>query len=184
MTDFPDLETERLLLRHFTAQDIEFVFRHFSDPRVAEFLLDEPPVADRAQAQAIIDFYLEQDGKSYNRWLIERKADHQPIGTCGFHKWARSQQRAEIGYDLSPAAWGQGYMSEAVRCALVHGFGPMGLHRVEALVAHGNERSVRLLKRFGFQQEGLLRDYFCLNGRFYDHYLFSLLRGEWDAIHT
>ncbi len=182
MPDFPDLETERLILRRFTAQDIDFVFRHFSDPRVAECLLDEPPVADRAQAQAIIDFYLEPDGESYNRWLVERKADHQPIGTCGFHKWAKGQQRAEIGYDLSPAAWGQGYMSEAVRCALVHGFGPMGLHRVEALVAVGNEPSVRLLKRFGFQQEGLLRDYFFLNGRFYDHYLFSLLRGEWDAI--
>ncbi len=60
MPDFPELETERLVLRRFIAQDI-------------------------------IDFYLEQDGKSHNRWLVERKADHRPIGTCGFHKWARGR---------------------------------------------------------------------------------------------
>ena len=41
---FPDLETERLHLRQLTVDDLDFVYQHFSNPLVAEFLLDEPPL--------------------------------------------------------------------------------------------------------------------------------------------
>ena len=57
----------------------------------------------------------------------------------------------------------------------------MNLNRIEALVYVGNDRSLRLLRQLGFKQEGVLRDYFCLAGKFYDHALLSLLRREWQA---
>ncbi len=179
ITHFPTLQTERLILRQLTMDDLEFAFRHFSDPRVTQYLMDEPPVADHDQARAIIEFYQEPEGKSHNRWAIVRKADQRVIGTIGYHKWVKAHFRAEVGYDLSPDCWGQGYMSEALREAIRHGFEGMGLHRIEALVFVGNDASIQLLKRMGFQQEGLLRDVFCLNGVFYDHYIFGLLRREW-----
>ena len=181
MAYFPALQTERLKLRQLSMDDLDFVFQHFSDPRVAQYLMDEPPLADHDQARALIEFYQEPETKSYNRWAIVRKEDQQVVGTIGYHKWARAYCRAEVGYDLSPDCWGQGYMSEALREVIRHGFEGMGLHRIEALVYVGNDASVKLLKRMGFQQEGLLRDYFCLNGVFYDHYQFSLLRREWEA---
>ena len=178
-TDFPPLETDRLILRPLTLKDTDFVFQHFSDPAVTRYLLDEPPLTERAQAQALIQFYLEPRGKTYNRWGIVRKADDRLIGTCGTHKWDRRHFRAEIGYDLSPNWWGQGYMAEALRAVIQNGFGRMGLNRIDALVYTENGRSIRLLQRLGFQEEGILRDYFCLNGRFYDHCLLSLLQREW-----
>jgi len=140
--------------------------------------MDEPPVADHAQAQAIIDFYLEPEGKTHNRWGIVRRADNRLIGTCGYHKWEKAYFRAEIGYDLSPDCWGQGYMSEALRAVIRHGFERMELNRIDALVYIHNARSIQLLQRLGFKQEGLLRDYFCLDGIFFDHFLFALLRRE------
>ncbi len=176
---FPTLTTTRLTLRALTLADTDFVFRHFSDPAVAAHLLDEPPLADEAEARSLIQFYLNGIDKPYNRWLIVRQSDQQPLGTCGFHKWDRRYRRAEIGYDLGAAFWGQGYMTEALRAVLQHGFTQLGLHRIEALVYVENARSCRLLQRLGFQQEGLLRDYFCLDGIFYDHYLFALLEQEW-----
>ncbi len=179
--DFPTLETERLILQQLTLEDTDFVFRHFSDPAVTQYLMDEPPVKEYAQAQEIIQFYLEPAGKTHNRWGIVRKSDHQRIGTCGYHKWDRRYFRAEIGYDLSPGFWGQGYMAEALRAVIRNGFEHMGLNRIEALVYIENERSVRLLKQLGFKQEGVLRDYFYLDGVFYDHFLFALLHREWKA---
>jgi len=176
--DFPILETGRLILRQLTNDDLDFVFRHFSDPRVNEYLLDEPPVASLAEAQAIIDFYQEPKANTYNRWGLVRKSDGRMIGTVGFHKWSKAHRRAEIGYDLSPGAWGEGYMSEAVRAAIGHGFEHMALHRIDALVYTANDRSFRLLQKLGFRQEGLLRDYFTLNGVYYDHYLYALLATE------
>ena len=177
---FPPLETERLDLRQLTPEDTDFIFRHFSNPLVFQYLLDEPPVTEFAQAEEIVQFYLGKDGNSYNRWLMVRKTDQQPIGTCGFHKWNKRFYRAEIGYDLSPDFWGQGYMTEALKAVISHGFAHMKLNRIEALVAIENDRSTSLLKKLSFQQEGLLRDYFYLDGKFYDHSLFALLKSDWE----
>jgi [ribosomal protein S5]-alanine N-acetyltransferase len=178
---FPTLETDRLILRQLTSEDIKFVFQHFSDPKVTQYLMDEPPVVDYAQAQAIINFFQESEGKTHNRWGIVRKADKHLIGTCGFHHWEKDYFRAEIGYDLSADCWGQGYMTEALRVMLHNGFERLALNRIDALVYIDNQRSIQLLGKFGFKQEGLLRDYFYLDGKFYDHYLFALLRREWKS---
>jgi ribosomal-protein-alanine N-acetyltransferase len=57
----------------------------------------------------------------------------------------------------------------------------MRLNRIEALVYVENDRSIQLLQRLGFKQEGVLRDYYYLDGKFYDHYLFTLLQMEWKS---
>lgn len=178
---FPALRTERLLLRPIARGDTPFVVRHFCDPLVQRFLLDDEPIETAEQAAAIVDFYLERPDAPYNRWVLVRTADGAPIGTCGFHKWNQQHRRAEIGYDLSPAAWGQGYMREAVAAMLAHGFGPLGLHRIEALVAVANVRSTHLLLALGFRREGLLRDYFQQSGQFYNHSLFARLSSDLAA---
>ena len=180
-THFPILQTERLFLRNLTAEDTDFVFRHFSDDSVTQYLMDQPPLSEYGQAQEIIRFYREPEVKKRNRWAIVRKTDSQLIGTCGYHNWRQRDHRAEVGYDLSPACWGQGYMAEALSAVLCNGFTRMELNRIEALVYTGNTRSVQLLRKLGFQMEGTLRDYHYLNDKFHDHYLFALLRSDWKG---
>jgi [ribosomal protein S5]-alanine N-acetyltransferase len=70
-------------------------------------------------------------------------------------------------------------MGEALQAALENGFERMGLNRVDALVYPDNKRSLQLLQKLGFQVEGTLRDYFFLDGTFYDHVLLALLRKDW-----
>lgn len=178
-SELPSLETERLLLRPLSMLDLEFVFRHFSDPEVNRYLLDEEPVTTLEQAQSIIDFYSLPGRKSYNRWVIVRKSDALAIGTCGYHQWQAMHRRAEIGYDLEKDSWKQGIMTEALLAMLSYGFEQMGLNRVEALVYIENDASIRLLERLGFQKEGLLRQYFRRDETYYDHWLLSLLKAEW-----
>src|SRR5664279_2669294 len=113
-----ELETERLHLRQLTLADTDFIFHHFSDPLVTRYLMDEPPVASAAEAQDIISFFQDPAGKRQVRWGITRKSDRRLIGTIGFHRWEKAYFRAEIGYDLTPACWGQGYMSEALRAVI------------------------------------------------------------------
>lgn len=184
MTDstafFPELKTERLHLRHLTMDDIDFVYQHFSDPRITEFLLDEPPISDISQAREIIEFYQQAEPKSWNRWGISLKSSGQLVGTCGFHKWNKRDLHAEVGYDLSAEFWGHGIMVEALRAAIQNGFERMGLNRIGAIVYPENQRSMRLLHKLGFQTEGLLRDYHHLNGKFYDHHILSLLKRDWE----
>lgn len=175
---FPPLETARLVLRPIGASDAAFVIAHFLDPSVQQYLYDEEPLTTPAQALAILDFYTAAPTLDYNRWILLRKADRQPIGTCGFHKWSHQHRRAEIGYDLGRAYQGYGYMTEAVQAMLEHGFSALGLYRIEALVAVANTRSRTLLQRLGFQHEGTLRKYFWSGGQAHDHDLFALLRTD------
>ncbi|HNB42281.1 MAG TPA: GNAT family protein, partial [Anaerolineales bacterium] len=64
----------------------------------------------------------------------------------------------------------------ALHAAIQFGFDQMKLHRIEALVYPENTRSLHLLNKLGFKQEGTLRDYFYLDGKFYDHIVLSLLK--------
>ncbi|HMQ32968.1 MAG TPA: GNAT family protein [Chloroflexaceae bacterium] len=170
------LETERLLLRPIGREDLAFAVRHFTDPAVHRFMLDDEPITTAERAAEIVRFYVDTPGATYNRWVLARKADGEPLGTCGYHRWSRQHRKAEIGYDLSPAWQGQGYMREAVGAVLRHGFEALGLHRVEALVAVANERSAHLLRSLGFAREGLLRENFFSGGRFPYHELYAPLR--------
>jgi len=176
---FPDLETDRLILRSIIPDDLEFVFQHFSDPMVNQYLLDNDPVETREQAQEIIDFYVPPKSKFFNRWIILLKIDKHPIGTCGFHKWNEKHGHAEIGYDLGAAHWHKGYMTEVLQVVLHHGFDKMKLNRIEAIVYPENRASLRLLERLGFQKEGLLRQSTRQGDKYYDHWILSLLKEDW-----
>ena len=89
-------------------------------------------------------------------------------------------QSGVIGYWMGERFAGQGYMSEAVDVIKKHAFGPLALHRVEAACIPDNERSVRLLKKAGFELEGHLRSFLKINGRWRDHLLFSCIDGGGD----
>ena len=179
INDFPPLETERLLLKLMTAGDLNFVFRHFSNPDVYRYLVDEEPVTTREQAHEIVDFYVRPSGKTFNRWVLSLKSEKRPIGTCGYHHWHKNHYRAEIGYDLEPESWRQGLMTEALEAVIGFGFEKMELNRISAMVHPGNKGSIHLLEKLGFGKEGLLRDYYHQAGSFYDHWLLSVLKKEW-----
>ena len=112
------LHTDRLVLRPMSPDDVEFVFRHFSNPAVHQYLVDNAPVATRERARSIVEFYTGAESSTRLRWVITLKAGGEPIGTCGFHEWSPAHRRAEVGYDLAPEWWGQGLMFEALGAAL------------------------------------------------------------------
>ncbi len=69
-------------------------------------------------------------------------------------------------------------MTEALEAMLRFGFDAMSLNRIEADVTVGNDASVRVLEKLGFQREGLLRQRGYWKGSYHDLWLFSLLRDE------
>jgi ribosomal-protein-alanine N-acetyltransferase len=78
-----------------------------------------------------------------------------------------------LGYWMGRRHAGQGYMREAVALALDFAFDELGLHRVEASTLVDNARSIGLLKRSGFAEEGLARAYLLIDGRWQDHLRFA-----------
>lgn len=70
---------------------------------------------------------------------------------------------------------GGGRMTEAVRLAVAHAFGTLGLHRVEANIQPGNAASIALVKRLGFRLEGYSPRYLRISGEWRDHERWALL---------
>ncbi len=178
-TIFPsEIETDRLILRNIIPKDIEFIYEHFSDPHVYQYLVDEEPVTSKDEASEIVKWASNLEDISYHRWLIQLKKNDEPIGTCGFHKWDRQNNRIEIGYDLTKSYWRKGITFEALDIMMQLGFERMNLNRIEAFVHLENIASYNLLNKLGFHLEGIVRDKHLFRGQYYDHYCFSLLKSD------
>lgn len=178
-TVFPELDTERLRLRQSRPADAEAIFAILSQEDVTRYY-NLSPLTTVDQARAIIERRAAAFARRERiRWAIARREDDYVIGSCGFVHWNWESSRAEIGYELAPEWQGQGLMREALSAMLAFGFGKMQLNRIEAFVVPENELSLRLLRRLGFQEEGLLREYGFWKGQFHDQILLSLLKKDW-----
>lgn len=175
---FPVLETERLNLREITKEDAEGIFACFSNGNVTRYYGEET-LHHIAQAEKFVDFFSKNyEAKRGIRWGIEIKGIKKIIGTIGFNAWSPKHKRAEIGYEIHPDYWRQGYSSEALSTILSYGFDVMGLSRIGAVVFLENEASNQMLLKHGFQKEGILRDYIVQNGTSHDTYVYSLLKNN------
>jgi ribosomal-protein-alanine N-acetyltransferase len=172
-----ELTTARFVLNPLDWKDAPDILAHFADPAVIEYL-DIEALTDLEEAEGIIGWArsVRAEGEGL-RWSI-RNQDGGFVGTCGFNAIHMVRgRRGEIAYDLVQPWWGKGAMSEIMPVLFDFGYGRLGLHRLEAMVTPGNDRSCRLLERHGFQREGTLRDYGFWRGRFWDQIIFGRLAG-------
>jgi len=108
--------------------------------------------------------------------------DGQFVGQITLGNVVRGSLRsAWVGYWVESRASGAGVGTAAVALAVDHGFGPVGLHRVEATVRPENAASLRVLAKLGFRDEGLLQRYLEVDGAWRDHTLLALTRDEIGA---
>lgn len=112
------------------------------------------------------------------RWGITMKDTGTVIGSCGFLNMLTKHYRAEVGYELSKAYWGQGIASEALESVVHYGFQHLQLERIQALIEPANISSQKLVERQGFIKEGLLRHYEYTCGKFDDLLMYSILKND------
>ena len=105
------------------------------------------------------------------------------VGRGGFHNWYQVHNRAELGYLLNKEEHKRkGYMSEAVGAMLDYGFNFMGLNRVEAFIGPTNAASLGVVRKYGFKQEGHLKQHYVVNGEPQDSLVFSLLKEDYKSL--
>jgi [ribosomal protein S5]-alanine N-acetyltransferase len=123
------------------------------------------------------DDYLRRAGSDRSLFfLICRREDGAIAGVANLGEIVRANfQSAYLGYYAFEPFAAQGYMTEGLRLVLRHAFGAQGLHRIEANIQPGNERSARLAARVGFRREGFSRRYLKIRGRWRDHDRWAIL---------
>ena len=175
---FPDLQTNRLILREYANADVAALNQLRNNAQVNEHLFRKN--AETPEKTAAIIGQLQQSFKDKTglNWAIADRATQQHIGYLGFWKVEGTYKRAEAGYLLHPSWWRKGLMSEALSAALMYAFRSMGLNRVEAFVKPSNAASVRLLQQQGFKQEACLREYYTVDGQPSDCLIFGKLASD------
>ena len=148
--DLP-LRTERLELREHHADDLDDLLVFHGDPRVTRYT--PWPVRDREQTREALDVRIPRTrataaGDVISLAVVER-ASGTVIGEALLKR--ESDTAAEVGYAIRTDRWGQGLAGEAVGRLLEAAAG-LGVREVRAVVARGNDASVRLLGRLGFTE--------------------------------
>ncbi len=179
MKTFPVLETERLTLRRITMADEADIYAIFSSPAVTRYY-DLDTFTKPEQARELIQRHEIQFEKGAGiRWGITLKGSPRLIGTGGAG-WQRWNFSAILGYELAPEHWNQGIMTEAIRAMAGYVFNTMGFNRIQAATELDNAASARVLKKTGFHEEGVLREWGFWKGSFRDVRCFSLLRKDME----
>lgn len=174
----PTIEGERLRLRWLEESDVPALYAVFSDPAAMRYWSHEP---FRRIEQA--HGYLESirhgfmEGRLF-QWGVARRVDDAVLGTVTLAQIDHANRRAEIGFALAPAHWGQGYGREAVALALAHAYGALALARIGADVDPRNGASLRLLESLGFRREGHARESWRVGGEVQDSILLARLASD------
>lgn len=179
--NFLTLETNRLILKGLSPEDMKYIFDNLTKPQIKEIL------GHRSEADYLKEEQKHKNGySSYNRsfklFLLIDKASGKIIGRCGIHNWNVDHRRAEIGYVMEDDSFKEkSFMSEAVKRIMEYGFKELKLNRIEAIVGVGNVPSIRILEKNQFKKEGLLRQYFYVADKYVDAVFYSILLEEYNA---
>jgi ribosomal-protein-alanine N-acetyltransferase len=175
----PTIEASRVILRWIAEEDVEALYSIFSDPEVMRYW-STTPLADRTAATALLkEIHEGFQRRTLMKWGVARRSDDLVIGTVTLINLDLTHRRAEVGYALGHAHWGNGYIHEALNALLGYAFGVLDLHRIEADVDPRNAASIRTLERLGFQREGYLRERWQVGGEIQDALFYGLLRPDW-----
>ncbi len=179
---FAPLHTSRLVLRPFTAADAEDFAARRSDPETAMYQAWRIPYSVE-KALALIEESEKHDGPMPGHWYqldVQRVADGRTVGDGAVYLHEHGHT-AEIGYTLHSWARRKGYATEAAAALIDHLVDVTGVHRVEASTHPANERSIQVLKRLGFEAEGVKREAFWVEDEVSDDAIFGLLARDWRS---
>ncbi|MEH2068481.1 MAG: GNAT family protein [Nostoc sp.] len=176
------LETNRLLMREFVAADWQAVFTYQSDPL---YLLYSNWI-HRTQNDVgeFVKMFINQQKelpRTKFQLAIILKQENRLIGNCGIRVNDLELREANIGYELNPEYWGQGYATEAAKAILKFGFEELQMHRIWSWCVAENIASFKVLEKIGMRREGHLQEKELIKGKWYDNFLYAILDREWKT---
>ena len=150
-------QTERLILRHLTKEDAEFIVELLNEPDWIKYIGDRGIRTVEAAKQYVLEgpmtMYAEH---GIGLYLIELKEQAVPIGLCGLlHR--DFLKDVDLGFAVLSKYWGRGYAYEAAKATLDYGFEDLGYRRIVGFTSLDNEKSANLLQKLGMKDEGTIK---------------------------
>jgi RimJ/RimL family protein N-acetyltransferase len=165
-----ELITKRLRLRPWTDDDVDATLAIFGQREVARWLTPAlPRVVDRDDMRRLLARWItehDEAGRPLGHWAIEILDSRLVIGAVALLPLPPGCTDLEIGWQITPSAWGHGYGAEAGH-AVAHQAFANGVSEVFAVVRSGNTRGVAAARRVGMEWVGETGKYYGLTLQIY-----------------
>jgi len=146
------IESERLIFRKFTLDDLPKLIEQRSDPEVSKYLGGTKLQNPEALAKRI-QFYIScYDTHGFGMCAMLWKPTGEMIGSAGLQPLDGTDD-IEVGYSMIKEYWGQGIGTESARAWMMHGFTNHGLDRIVAVAHTENWPSRRIMEKVGMHYE-------------------------------
>lgn len=144
------LETNRLILREITHDDIDALHSWCSHPLAMQYF---PKIYSRKEVEAFIERHqLRYKIQGHSVWLMEEKATGKAVGQLGLvMQSVNYKAEPEIGYILHPDHWGKGYATECGIATRDYAFNTLRYPYVISLIRPINLPSQAVARRVGMQ---------------------------------
>lgn len=146
----PEIETARLQLRQFVLEDLDELYRLYSNPDVMKYVGKGAKTKEETEAALVST--VEHYRHGFGMWAVIHKADGKLLGRCGLCFLDRTPE-VELGYVLDKLYWGRGLATEAARASLRYGFEVANLDRIVAIARPENVASRRVMEKVGMKYE-------------------------------
>jgi RimJ/RimL family protein N-acetyltransferase len=181
--DWP-VETPRLTLRPFVAEDFDALHAMRSNEEVSRYLYDEPFSPDRTRellARRIAATSWTAEGDWLGAVAVERESGIV-VGEVGLFWISERDRTAEIGFIFDPRHQGKGFATEAARALVDWAFGTVGLHRVIGRTEARNTASNRVLEKLGMRLEAHFVENEWVKNEWQSELVYAILDREWSDI--
>lgn len=180
--DYP-IETDRLTLRPFRADDLDALSDIQSRPDVSRFLYWKP--RDRERVRPVLDdrirrSTLDSEGQTMVLAVVWRETGAL-IGDVNLYWISELHRAGEIGFVFHPGYHGRGFATEAAEVMLRLGFEGLGLHRMIGRLDGRNQASARVLEKLGMRREAHFVEDAWSKGEWIDTLIYAILEREWAA---
>ena len=157
---FDNIYGENFNLIELSFDYLDDMFEYSSDDRLYEHF-EFPPQKNYQKTKDYLENLIKRSNKKDAYWwFIQSNKTSKVIGSFGIHEFDLRKGSGEISYAISPNYWGKGAFMEVLNMALKTLFNDLNFHRITAITSSENYRSINALKKVGFEEEGVFRDFY------------------------
>lgn len=149
------IETKRLILRRFTVEDAEAMYRNWAgDPEVTKFLMWAPHGSVEDTRLILETWVIAYEKEDKYEWCIALKDSNEPVGSIGVVSCNEKTRAMEVGYCIGREYWHRGLMSEALAAVMQYLLTEVGAERIESRHDPRNPHSGAVMRKCGMKYEG------------------------------
>ena len=172
------MKTKRYTLKEIESSDIENIHKGLSDKDITKFYDVYFPTLEDTKEQ--MEWYENLRKNETGIWWGVYNEDDQFCGAGGFNSLDKTHRKAEIGFWLLKAFWGQGIMKIAMPMLFEQGFTTLNLNRIEGYVFSQNSKCKNALEKINFTYEGTMRECEIKNNKKIDIDFYAIIKSEWE----